>query len=96
MLNTSLFLDQMFGVSIVLDSLHLTCDKAQGLLLHALIACFDSLAETIEGVIFVKGLCNDGEGGILVSVAKRPWSYRSFIMCGRLAFIASDNLRLAQ
>lgn len=52
MYSPPLFLDQMFELSIALDLLHFTCDKAWDLLLHALIARFDSLAETIGGVFF--------------------------------------------
>ena len=54
-----------------------------------LIDGFDGRAETIEA-IFVKDLCNDRDR----LVARRPC--QSFIMHRCLAFIAFDNLRLAQ
>ena len=54
-----------------------------------LTAGFDSLAEAI-GASFVKDLCNDRDR--LVA----PLPYQSFIIHGSLAFLASDNLGLAQ
>ena len=59
-------------------------------MLHALIVGFDGLAETI-GAIFVKELRDDGD-----RLVELPRLCRTFIMHGSLAFIASDNLRLAQ
>ena len=54
----------MFELSIALDLLHFTCDKAWDLLLHALIARFDSLAETIGGVFFSRASAMMGGGAL--------------------------------
>ena len=56
----------MFELSIALDLLHFTCDKAWDLLLHALIAHFDGLAETetIGGVFFSRVSAMMGGGSL--------------------------------
>ena len=61
-----------------------------GLSCSTLIDGFDGLSGTI-GAIFVKELRDDGD-----RLVELPRLCRTFIMHGSLAFIASDNLRLAQ
>ncbi len=79
----------MAEIDIILNPIDLAGDKAC-VSCFTLIDGFDGLSGTI-GAIFVKELRDDGD-----RLVELPRLCRTFIMHGSLAFIASDNLRLAQ